>query len=299
MFDFRLHVFHVVARRRSFTRAAEELFITQPAVTKHIRELESHFKLSLFERSGNRKIRLTPAGEVLLRYTERLSSVYKELEFEMNALTSQHKGVLKIGASTTIAQYIIPPILAQFHSRFKDIKVRLMTANTEQIENALLHKDIDLGMIEGYTRNPNLNYQEFIQDEIVLVAGSANPAFKKDAIRPEDLKKYPLLVREPGSGTLEVLAHALKEHNIRLADLQIEMELGSPESIKSYLLNSNCLAFLSVAAIFKELKAGDCRIIDIKGLSIKRPFSFIQLHGQPLSLSALFIRFAEQHKKHS
>lgn len=296
MFDFRLYVFHIVARRRSFTKAAEELYITQPAVTKHIRELESHFELSLFERSGNRKISLTPAGEVLLRHTDRLSSLYKELEFEMNAMLSQQKGVLKIGASTTIAQYIIPPILAQFHSRFKDIKVSLLTANTEQIENALLNKEIDLGIIEGHTRNPDLNYHEFIQDEIVLAAGSGNQAFRKEAIKPDELKKYPLLVREPGSGTLEVIAHALKEHDIRLADLQIEMELGSPESIKSYLINSNCLAFISVHAILKELKAGECRIIDIKGLSITRPFCFIHLQGQPLPLSALFMKFAEQQK---
>src|SRR5580698_8516798 len=125
MFDFRLQVFYTVAKRLNFTKAADELFISQPAVTKHIKELESEFKVSLFERSGNKKISLTPAGETLLQYTVKLFTTYRELEYDMNMLVDQHNGILHIGASTTVAQYIIPPILAQFHKKFKEIKVLL------------------------------------------------------------------------------------------------------------------------------------------------------------------------------
>jgi len=296
MLDFRLRVFYTVARRLNFTRAAAELFITQPAVTKHIKELESQFKVSLFERSGNKKITLTPAGETLLQYTTQLLNVYRELEYDMNMLVNQHSGVLRIGASTTVAQYIIPPVLAQFHKKFKDLQVLLITGNTEDIEQGLLNKTIEIGIIEGIQRNAQIKYEEYLQDELVLVCAVNNPLMKKDIIKPEELKNYPLLLREPGSGTLDVIAHALKPHQIKLSDLQVEMQLGGTESIKSYLLHSNCLAFLSIHSILKELKNNECRIIDIKGLSISRPFHFIQLYGQPSPLAELFIRFARNYK---
>ena len=296
MLDFRLQVFYTVAKRLNFTKASAELYISQPAVTKHIKELEAQFKVSLFERSGNKRILLTPAGEMLLQYAERLLEIYRELDYDMNLLVKQHSGVLRIGASTTVAQYIIPPILAQFHKKFKDIKVLLITGNTEEIELALLNKEIEFGIIEGISRNPQIRYEEYLKDELVLVSALNNPVIKKDVIKPEELPTYPLLLREPGSGTLDVIAHALKPHNLKLSDLQIEMQLGGTESIKSYLLHSNCLAFLSIHSILKELKNNECRIIDVKGLTIERPFNFIQHYGQPSSLTELFIRFARSYK---
>jgi len=296
MLDFRLNVFYAVAKRLNFTKAADELFITQPAVTRHIKELEKLYKTSLFERSGNKKIVLTAAGETLLQYVDQLLKVHRELEFDMNQLVKQHNGFLHIGASTTVAQYIIPPVLAQFHKMFKDIRVLLVTGNTEDIEQALLKKEVEIGIIEGISRNPQFKYESYLLDELVLVSAASNTAMKKDTIKPDELKNYPLLLREPGSGTLDVIAHSLKPHNIKIADLQIEMQLGGTESIKSYLLHSNCMAFLSVHSILKELKNNECRIIDIKGLAIERPFHFIQPHGQPSSLAELFVRFARNYK---
>ena len=232
---------------------------------------------------------------MLLQYAERLLEIYRELDYDMNLLVKQHSGVLRIGASTTVAQYIIPPILAQFHKKFKDIKVLLITGNTEEIELALLNKEVEFGIIEGISRNPQIRYEEYLNDELVLVSALNNPIIKKDVIKPEELLTYPLLLREPGSGTLDVIAHALKPHNLKLSDLHIEMQLGGTESIKSYLLHSNCLAFLSIHSILKELKNNECRIIDVKGLTIERPFNFIQHYGQPSSLTELFIRFARSY----
>jgi DNA-binding transcriptional LysR family regulator len=295
MLDFRLQVFYTVAKRLNFTKAASELFISQPAVTKHIKELEGYYKTSLFERSGNKRIILTPAGEMLLQYADQLLDVYRELEYDMSLLIKKHNGVLRLGASTTVAQYIIPPVLAQFHKKFKDLHIILITGNTEDIEQALLNKEIEVGIIEGITRNPLIRYEEYLQDELVLVSAANNITIKKDVLKPEELKTFPLLLREPGSGTLDVITHALKPHNIKLADLQIEMQLGGTESIKSYLLHSNCLAFLSIHSILKELKNNECRIIEVKGLSIERPFHLIQPHGQPTSLAELFIRFAKSY----
>jgi len=295
MFDFRLKVFYTVAKRLSFSRAAEELFITQPAVTRHIRELESIFKLSLFERSGNRQVVLTAGGQNLLLYAEQLLSIYHDMEYDMNLLVQNHKGVLRIGASTTIAQYVIPPLLAQFHQKFGEVQITLRTANTEDIEQALVNKQIELGIIEGLGRNPQIKYDDLLKDEIVLVCKTANKMLKKETITPGELKNYPLLLREPGSGTLEVIAHALKPFNIKLSDLKIEMQLDSTEAIKSYLLHSNCLAFISVYAILKELKNNECKIIDVKDFAINRPFNFINLHGHISPLAELFMRFAHNY----
>lgn len=296
MVDFRLKVFYTVARRLNFTRAAAELFISQPAVTRHIRELENEYKVSLFERSGNKKISLTPAGETLLAYTTQLLDTYRELEYDMNMLVNKHSGILHIGASNTVAQYVLPPLLAQFHKKFKDIQVLLVTGNTEDIEQAMLNHAIEVGVVEGIVHNPQIKYEAFLQDELVLVSAMNNPAIKKETLKPDELKNYAILLREPGSGTREVIAHALKQHNIKLSDLKVEMQISGSESIKSYLLHSNCLAFLSVYSVLKELKNNECRIIDVKGLIIKRQFHFIMPLAQPSSLAELFIRYARNYK---
>ena len=295
-FDFRLQVFHAVAQRLNFTRAAKELFITQPAVTRHIHELEQHFKVKLFERNGTR-IRLTPAGKRLLQHTEELFAVYRNLEFDMSSLTQEQGGRLFLGGSMTTAPYIIPPILADFHSRYSEVQVSLMTGNTQQIEQSLEEQQIDLGIVEGHSRNPSIRYTQFMKDEIVLVSNPAHPLAKKQNIRPDELTRIPLLLREPGSGTLEVLAHALKGIGIKLSQLQKEMQLNSTEIIKSYLLHAPCMAFLSVHAILKELQNNECTIVDVKGLSIERNFYFARLQGEAQALPELFMKFALHHQK--
>jgi len=294
MFDFRLQVFYTAAKRLNFTKAAAELFITQPAVTKHIHELEHHFKTKLFERSNNALL-LTPAGETLLQHTELLITAYNTMEFEMSNLVNIHSGKLKLGASTTVAQYVIPPVLAAFHKKFTNIEVTLINNNTEQIELSLLNKEIELGIIEGRSKNKAIRYTPFLEDEIVLVSNLSHPLAQKESIRPEDLRNIPLLLREPGSGTLEVIAHALKPFHIKLSQLKVEMQLGSTESIKSYLLHSSCMTFVSIHSILKELRNNECRIIDVKGLSVKRPFYFIQAQGQIDALPGLFTRFAKHY----
>ena len=294
MFDFRLQVFNTVAKRLNFTKAAEELFITQPAVTKHVKEIENHFKVKLFERNGS-KIKLTPAGETLLQHTDQLFAIYRNLEFELNTFTQNQAGKLRIGASTTVAQYVLPPVLAAFHKKYSDIRVSLTINNTEQIEEALQCQNIDLGIIEGQSKSNLFKYTEFVKDKLVLVAGINNPFVKNEIIKLEELLKIPLLLREPGSGTLEVIAHALKPLGIRISQLQNEMQLGSTESMKLYLLNSDAMAFLSIHSILKELENKECCIIDVKGLNIERHFYFIQQHGEAKTLPDLFMKFARHH----
>lgn len=291
MFDFRLQVFHTVARRLNFTKAAEELFITQPAVSKHIQELEQHFKVKLFERNGT-KIRLTTAGDILLQHTGRLLNVYHSLELDMNSLAQPHSGKIRIGASTTVAQYVLPGVLAAFHRRFTGSSIELTVNNTEQIEHLLQQQKNDLGIIEGRSRNALFKYTPFVKDELVLVAASNHPLARKGVIKPEELLQIPLLMREPGSGTLEVLAHALKPLGIKISQLKKEMQLESTESAKQYVLHSDCMAFLSVHSVLKELQNKECAVIEVKGLTIERDFYFIRPHGQTESLPELFMNFA-------
>lgn len=287
--DFRLKVFFTVATRLNFTKAAAELYISQPAVSKHIQELEETYNTKLFERNGS-KIALTPAGHLLLKHTKAIFDIYRDIEFDMSTFVSQRKGLLRLGASTTISQYVIPPVLAQFHQRETDISIQLTNGNTEQIETALLQKEIEIGIVEGQSKNQSIKYVPFLKDELVLVCHSKHPLAKQNEISIEDLKTLRLLTRERGSGTLEVITYALRKHNIQLSDLQIEMELGSTESIKSYLLHSECLAFMSIFSIESELKSGELSIVDIQGLSFERDIYVITLMGKSDTLASLFIQ---------
>ena len=291
MFDFRLKVFHTVAKRLSFTKAATELFITQPAVTKHVKELEQYFKVQLFERKGN-QIKLTSKGQVLLQYSEQLFTIYRKMEFDLNSFSDNHKGLLQLGASTTISQYVIPAALAEFHKKYMDVKVKLLNGNTEQIEQALLNNDIDLGIVEGKSKNKGIKYTKYLKDEIVLISNINNPLAKKSLLTIEALKNIPLLVRETGSGTLDVIAHALKPFDLTFSQLNIEMDLGSTEAIKTYLRSSKCMAFLSVHSVSTELSNNSFQIIDVEGLQIERFFYFIERQGTSEQLANLFMEFA-------
>lgn len=289
MSDFRLEVFYTVAKRLSFTKAAQALFITQPAVTKHINELELQYNNKLFERKGN-SIILTVAGELLLKHAESLFAIYRNVDFDMNALVHKDHGLLHLGASTTISSYVIAPLLARFRQKFPSVNLHLINGNTERIERALLDKEIEFGIVEGKSKNQEIKYTEFLKDELVLVCGKDHPMARKKEISPESLQSNSFVMREQGSGTLEVIDHALKNIGIKIHDLQVEMQLTSTESIKSYLMHSNCLAFISIHALPKELQSGSLSIIEVTGLTIERNFYFVQLQGQPDGLSQVFLR---------
>lgn len=291
MLDFRLKVFHTVAKRLSFTKAAEELFISQPAVTKHIHELEQQLGVALFERIGN-KITVTPAGKIVMRHAEDIFTSYRNLEYEINQLKHERGGRLQIGASTTIAQYYIPPLLARFNQRYPEIKTSLISGNTEHIEQALLEKSIQLGIIEGSSRNPQLKYTEFAKDEIALIGNVQYTYGSGDTLSAQELAAIPLLVREHGSGTLEVITEELKRLKLKLADLNIAMYMSSTESMKSYLHYAPSAAFLSLQAVSRELEAGEFKILPVKNFKLVRKFQFAHPQGQQDKLAQLFMRFA-------
>lgn len=291
MLNFRLRVFCSVATFSSFTKAAEEMFITQPAVTKNIKELESELGIRLFNRIAN-KITLTEAGRLLLHYTEHVLVLDKKFMFDLGILKQKFTGDLKLGASTTIGQYVLPPILAKFKNEQPEIELSLLNDNTQRIETALINRQLDLGIVEGNSKNSQLKYIPFIKDEIVAVAHSSQPLFEKDEITLEELKKIPLVLRELGSGSLEVITDKLKKKNVKLKDLNVVMHLGSTESIKTFLANSNSIGLISINAVSKEIANGEFKIIDITDFDIVRCFYFIHLHGVPSGFTEMFMKYS-------
>ncbi|MFY8127031.1 MAG: LysR substrate-binding domain-containing protein [Chitinophagaceae bacterium] len=294
MEDFRLRVFLSVSKHKSFTKAASELFVSQPAVTKNIKQLESDLEIQLFERKGS-FILLTKGGEIFLKHVYKIFDIYHEIQLDLGLIKNNKQGALKIGASTTVAQYFISPILASFYEQFPKIQLSLLNGNTLQIENALLDKSIDIGLVEGKKHRPGLKYMDFIEDELVAVVHSKSKLSKNQQIALENLYEIPLVMRERGSGTLEVIESALKENGIKLGNLNVIMHLGSTESIKSFLEFSNALAFFSLKAIQKEVEKGEFKILQIENFRILRKFSFVHVQGFQDSLSTSFIHFSKKH----
>ena len=276
--DFRLKVFHSVACNLSFTKASRELFISQPAISKHIHELEVQYKTPLFERTGS-QIRLTRAGELLFSHTHSLLASYRQLDFEMNLLTNNFLGDLHLGASTTISQYVLPPVLALFIKMFPDIHVSVLNGNSR----------------EGTTRQNTMHYIPFMKDELVVVTHVGSKLAAYDELTLEQLCALPVVLRENGSGTLEVLEGTLAKHQIKLSQLNVLLQLGSTESIKLFLENSDALGILSIRAVTRELMAGRLKVIEIEGFKAERTFSFVEPQGQNSGMEESFMRFASQH----
>lgn len=291
--DFRLKTFVSVARHRSFTRAAHELFVTQPAVTRHIKELETQVGASLFDRSRG-GITLTKAGEAMLYHAEKILDSYRRMQFDLNLLTGNFAGELRLGASSTIAQYVLPPYLARYSTRYPEIRATLDTGNTRQMVQALFSHSIDLALVEGETRHAGIHYQPFMRDELVLVTGSRSAYGTRDTITPRELATLPIVLRENGSGTLEVIERRLGEHHIKLSALNVIMQMGSTEGIKSFLSNYDSVALLSVQAVTRELLSDTLTVIDIDGLDFEREFTFATLQGIPGTIAESFIRFAAE-----
>ena len=276
--DFRLKVFKTVAEQLSFTKASKILFISQPAVTKHVNELEKQFGKALFNRHGN-SISLTPEGEVCLDYASKIIALYEKLEMEFVDLDSSLPQKINLAASTTIAQYILPSLLSKFKTVHPETTITLINENSERIEALVLDNKTDLGLVEGNSNNPLLHYQPFVKDEIVLTCRIGNKNLKTNETPLNQLVSLPLILREQGSGTRIVIENTLKEKGLNIKDFNIQIELGSTESIKNYLLNSDSFAFLSIHSIARELKNRTLTIVDVEGFEIQRTFQFVSLHG--------------------
>jgi len=255
MADRRLQVFHAVARHLSFTKAADALFMTQPAVTFQIKQLEEHFNTRLFER-GHGQISLTDAGRVVLDYAERILGLSSELEARMKDMTGQVAGLLLIGSSMTIAEYLLPQVLGEFSARFAGVTPRLLVANSEQVQNQVAEHSLDVGFIEGGSQLPSLVGEVACEDELLVVCAPAHPLAQQESVKPELLSQHAYLSREPGSGTREVTDQYLQKAGFPPESLQPLMELGSPEALKGMAATGRGFAIMSRATVTKETRLG-------------------------------------------
>lgn len=273
MADRRLKVFHTVARLLSFTKAAEVLHMTQPAVTFQIRQLEEQFNTRLFDRTHNR-ISLTQAGERVFDYAERIIHLYAEMENSIHQLTGAVSGLLVIGASTTIAEYFLPPLLGDFKRRYPGIDLRMRVGNTEGVIALVENNVVDLGVVEGPVANRHLVVELCRMDSLVAVVAPGHPLATAQCIPLNTVMDYPFVSREDGSGTREVIAEHLRSAGLDPEHQNIVLELGSPEAVKGAVESGIGMAIVSRATIDKELRIGSLVSVDLEP-PLQRPFSFV------------------------
>ncbi len=273
MADRRLQVFHTVARLLSFTKAADTLHMTQPAVTFQVRQLEEYFNTRLFDRTHNR-INLTEAGERVYRYADQIFHLYDEMEGSVRELTGDISGVLMIGASTTIAEYMLPSLLGDFKAQCPEVNIRLRVNNTDNIVSMVEENEIDLGVVEAPVTNKNLAVELCRVDQLVAVVTPGHELTKKPRVTASELLEYPYICREEGSGTREVIHEYLKAAGLSSTNLNTIMELGSPEAIKGAVEAGMGISVLSSTTIHKELKLGTLAAVKLDP-PLERPFAFV------------------------
>lgn len=273
MADRRLQVFHTVARLLSFTKAAETLHMTQPAVTFQVRQLEEYFNTRLFDRTHNR-ISLTEAGEVVFRYADRIFELYNEMEHSVRDMTGEISGAVTIGASTTIAEYMLPSLLGDFKRQYPDVNIQLKVSNTDGIVGMVENNTIDLGVVEAPVGNKNLVVETCSADRLVAIVPPGHPESKRSSLTFSDLVKYPFICREEGSGTREVINEYLRRISKAEETLNVSMELGSPEAVKGAVEAGMGISVVSRATIQKELRLGTLVSIELDPV-LERPFSFV------------------------
>ena len=288
--DYRDNVFLSVAEHLSFSKAAEALHISQPAVSRHIKELEQRYDASLFERKGNR-IYLTGAGEKVYHAFKEIAQHYRNLDFEMGELHNAQAGEIRVGASSTIAQYVIPRVMASFHKRYPHIRLHLMNGNSFEMEQLLLDNRIDLALVENFSSQAGIRYRDFLHDELIVVTGKSSLYAERATIEKEDLLQIPLVLREEGSGTLEVIRQYFAQQKILFEDLNTPIHLGSTESIKNFLLDFNGLAIVSENAVRNELYLKTLVKLQVIGITFPRTFRIAHKIGHKSRQAEQFEQF--------
>lgn len=288
--DYRDSVFMSVAENLSFSKAANDLNISQPAVTRHIKELEERYKTNLLERRGN-KIYLTEAGVKVYNSFKEIAQRYRSLDFEIGQMHNAVSGEFKIGASSTISQYIIPKVIASFHKRYPKIKIYLMNGNSFEMERLLLDNQVDIALVENHSSQAGIRYRDFLDDELIVVTGRNSVYSKRTTIGKEDLLKLPIVLREQGSGTLEVIRQIFTEQNIDFENLNTLIHLGSTESIKNFLQDFDGLAIVSEKAVQNELFLKTLVRLKVSGLSIPRKLRIAYKQGHKSKQVELFEDF--------
>ncbi len=295
MFDSRLKTFIAVAENKNFSKAAAYLHLSQPAVSVQIQQLEEEYGTRLFKR-WEKEVTLTPAGEVLLGYAYRILGLYKEAAREINRLEKQVRGPLHLGATLTIGEYLLPPVMGAFKQQFPQVDILLRVANTQLIEKMVKGRQIDLALVEGPLATGGLTEENLMSDELVLVCAPEHRWAGQETISWGELKLEKLLLREPGSGTREVFEAALENSGRSVNDLTIFMELGSTQAIKALVRENLGVTVISRLTVKEELAAGTLKALTFSDRPIVRSLRFVYLEGQVSSLVCeSFMQFCQNY----
>ncbi len=296
MADRRLQVFQAVAKHLSFTRAADALFMTQPAVTFQIKQLEEQYGTRLFERRHG-SVLLTPAGEVVRSYAEKILALSYEMDTKLSEMTGEMRGPLLVGASTTIAEFMLPRVLGEFNALYPQVRARLIVANSERIEGQVAELALDVGMIEMPAKLSSLTSQVCCEDELQVICMPDYPLAEFAKLRPTDLLDYEFISREPGSGTKEITDSYFRQHGIAPERLKTQMELGSPEALKGVVSTGLGFAIVSRAVVKKETQLGELLSIPLDP-PLKRNLYLVHPKDRFQSkLVATFVDFARRKLK--
>lgn len=292
--NFRLRVFRAVAEHLNFRKAGEALYLTQPAVTLQIKALEEDLGAKLFER-GSAGVRLSEAGRVLLDYASQLSRIASEAENRLLDLRGQVSGHLVLGASTTIAQYVLPQPLSDFSARFPAVHLQVFSQNSEQVSEGVAGGRFALGLIEGPSQRKDLKLQAWFQDELFLAVPNGHEWAELGVVPAAQLLTAPLVMRESGSGSRHVVEMALRKAGVRLSALRIVMELDSTEAILSCVECGLGVGFASEWAIKRRLSAHTLATLRLEETRITRNFSFVLPQGPETDATAsTMMRFLQQ-----
>lgn len=264
-----LKAFISVTETGSLTRAAEELYITQPALSQQIKQLENHFSVQLMERT-NRGITITDAGELLYDYSNQIVELYKELENKMDTLRASVSGNLSVGATSVVGGYAIPCSVFIFKEKYPETNIKLKVGNRSQVISDLKNGTIDVAVIEGEDVSGPFIVEEIATDTMVVIAPNKKPWQNKKSLSVDDLLKEPLIMREKGSGSRQFVEHCLNDGGVDISSLNIVMELTNVDSIKAAVEAGHGISIMSQLALKKELHNQTLLAFDIPNISLKQ-----------------------------
>ena len=268
-----------IVELKSFTKAAKELGLTQPTVSKQIVDLEQFFQVRLIDRT-KRSLALTRAGEILFKYAKEFVSLKRDTVDAMASFRGLKSGLLRLGASSIPGVYILPPILKAFKSRYSGIDLSLVLSDSQDIAGRVENGDVDIGFVGSREETKRIAYKPFLEDSIIFIA----PLDFPNTIDVRDIAKHPLLVREPGSGTRKCFETALLKRQFKPEDLHVVGELGDTEAIKAAVREGMGISYISNRAVKEELDRGLLKVLSVKGFpGVKRSFYVITKKGRSTS----------------
>lgn len=268
-----LRVFVTVTEQRNFSRAAEILNLSQPGVSQHIRNLENEFGVQLMHRSS-KHVKMTEAGHILYKRAKQILAQYDVAKEEIHLLRNEVTGSLKVGASFTIGEYILPRLLAQFVNQYPQVDIQVRIANTEEIAQAVHSNELDVGLVEGHVEYSEiLVHPPFMEDEMLLVASIAHPLSSIRTVDASMLQDQVWVFRESGSGT-----RAFSDQFIQDTDLRVKRSFvfNSSQGVKEAVIAGLGIAMVSRWIIHKELESGELQHMKVKGKRFTRNFHILQ-----------------------